>query len=168
MQKNIFQLFVLSFFVLTSCSNGNDYLPKKLGDLTLTKIIQNEKATRIINKMHGKRLDGSDNFIAYYGRKKSGNMLYVTVYKNAERAKTDLISMAMKMAEGTQVFSPLTSVKMGDNAHFQTAGMGFTHYFYRFDNILIWWQVQPGKAESTYHDLINFDFAMLKDKAKRQ
>lgn len=168
MQKKFFQLIFLSFFVLISCSNGNDYLPKKLGDLTLTKIIQNEKATRIINKMHGKKLDGSDNIIAYYGSKKSGNMLYVTVYKNAEKAKTNLMSMAMKMAEGTQVFSPLTSIKMGDNAHFQTEGMGFIHYFYRFDNILIWWQVEPDKAESTYDDLINFDFAMLKDRVKRQ
>jgi hypothetical protein len=168
MQKKPFQLFFLGFFVLTSCSNGNDYLPKKLGDLTLTKMIQNEKATRIINKMHGKKLDVTDNFIAYYGSKKSRNILYATVYQNAEKAQTDLVSMAKKIAKGTRIFSPLEPIKIGGNVHFQTEGMGLRHYFYSHDNILICWQVEPDKAESTYNDLISYDFAKLKKKTKRQ
>ncbi len=78
-----------------------------------------------------------------------------------------LMKMATKMAKGTRVFAPLTYDKMGDNMRFQTKGLGFTHYFYRIDNILIWWQVEPEKAESTYNDLLTFDFAALKEKAKK-
>jgi hypothetical protein len=51
---------------------------------------------------------------------------------------------------------------MGDNVRFRTEGMGLVHYFYRVDNILIWWQVEPGKAESTYKELLDFDFTSLK------
>jgi hypothetical protein len=43
--------------------------------------------------------------------------------------------------------------------------MGFAHYFYRVDNILIWWQVAPGKAESTLNALLSYDFTSLKTKA---
>ena len=53
---------------------------------------------------------------------------------------------------------------MGDKAHFETDGMGLKHYFYRTDNILIWWQVEPDKEEETYKDLLKFDFADLKNK----
>ena len=77
-----------------------------------------------------------------------------------------LMKMATKMAKGSRVFAPLTYDKMGDNVHFQTTGLGFRHYFYRVDNILIWWQVVPEKAESTYNDLLAFDFTGLKEKAK--
>jgi len=164
-RKYIPLLILLSGLSLISCSNRNDstnYLPKKLGDLSLSKVVQNEEATKIINKMHGKNLAVSDNYIAHYGSSYSRNTLYVSFYENAEKAKTELMSMATKMAKGTQVFAPLTFDKMGDSVHFQTEGMGHKHYFYRIDNILIWWQVEPDKAEATYNDLLNFDFAILK------
>ena len=146
-------------------TNTNTYcLPPKLGDLNLTKVIQNEKATVIINKMHGKKLDECENSIAYYGDSQSKNILYVSVYENAEKAKTNLKSMAMKMANGSSVFSPLKHGRMGENVHFETEGMGLKHYFYRTDNILIWWQVEPHKAAVTYKDLLGFNFADLKKK----
>jgi hypothetical protein len=147
---------------------GTNYLPKKLGELSLTKIIQNEEASSIINKMHGKKLSDCENIIAYYGNKNSRNTLYVSVYKNAEEAKTNLMSKAIKMAKGTSVFSPLNHSKMGNDVHFKTEGMGLKHYFYRIDNILIWWQVGPDKAEATYNDLLKFDFAILNDRINSQ
>ena len=76
--------------------------------------------------------------------------------------------MAMKMANGSSVFSPLTHSKMGDNVYFEIEGMGLKHYFYRIDNILIWWQVEPDKAKETYNDLLNFDFEILKDRINSQ
>ena len=53
--------------------------------------------------------------------------------------------------------STLIHSKMGENVYFETDGMGFKHYFYRTDNILIWWQVEPDKAEATYNDLLKFN-----------
>jgi hypothetical protein len=146
-------------------TNANTkHLPLKLGGLNLAEVIQNKKATVIINKMHGKKLDDCENFIAYYGNSQSKNILYVSVYKDNETAKTNLKSMAMKIANGSPAFSSLTHSKMGENVHFETEGMGLKHYFYRVDNILIWWQVEPDKAEATYNDLLKFDFAILKKK----
>jgi hypothetical protein len=143
-------------------SANKNCLPRKLGELKLIKVIEKEKATSIINKMHGKNLDDCKNLIAHYGNNPSKNILYISVYKNDEKAKENLKRMAMKMANGSPVFSPLTYSKMGKNVHFETDGMGLKHYFYRTDNILIWWQVEPDKAEATYKDLLKFNFADLK------
>ena len=164
--KNISTLILACLLILISCNTGNNskYLPQQLGGLSLAKVIQNKKATVIINKMHGKKLDDSENFIAIYGSNHSKNILYVSVYENAETAETNIKNMAIKMANGSSVFSPLTHTKMGDNVHFETKGMGLKHYFYRTDNILIWWQVEPDKAVAAYNDLLKFDFAVLKDR----
>jgi len=76
--------------------------------------------------------------------------------------------MVMKMAEGSSVFSPLIYCEVGDNVHFESNGMGLKHYFYRTDNILIWWQVEPDKAETTYNDLLKYDFSALNKIVNKQ
>jgi hypothetical protein len=144
-----------------------DYLPKKLGGLNLTGVIQDKDATVIINRMHGKTLDDCENIIAYYGSGDAKNILYISVYENAEKAKTSLRKMAMKMAAGSTVFKPLTHTKMGVGVHFETEGMGYKHYFYRVDNILIWWQVEPDMAAATFQDLLKFDFTDLNGKKNK-
>ena len=149
-------------------SENNNYLPKNLGELNLFKVIQNEEGTSVIDKMHGKKLDECENFIAHYGSNNSKNILYVSVYEKAEKAEMNIKNMAMKMANGSSVLSPLTHSKMGNNVHFETKGIGFKHYFYRIDNILIWWQVEPDKAEATLNDLLKFDFGILNDRINRQ
>ena len=158
--------FIWVLLTISGCSDFNSTpndLPQKLGNLTLSKVVQGSQATAVIDKMHGKKLGAHRNFIGYYGKEDAGNILYVSIYENNETAKADLIKMAMKMAGGTRVFAPLTFGEMGDNIQFRTEGMGFAHYFFRADNILIWWQVAPGKAESTFKALRSYDFTPLAD-----
>jgi hypothetical protein len=78
------------------------------------------------------------------------------------------MKMAMKMADGSSAFLPLAQIKIGDNIYFETDGMGPKHYFYRADNILIWWQVEPDKAAATFHDLLGFDFTALNSRVDKQ
>jgi hypothetical protein len=151
----------LLFFISCGTDKNSNYLPQELGVLSLVKVIKNKEASAIINKMHGKTLDDCINFIAYYGSNDSKNILYVSVYENVETAKANIMNMAMKMAKGSSVFSPLTFGKMGHDVHFKTEGMGLKHYFYRTNNILIWWQAEPDKADATYNDLLKFDFSAL-------
>ena len=152
---------VIAILLLAGCSTPVNGLPARLGDLNLTKVLKDREATAIIQQMHGKALGPTHNLIAYYGNARARNILYLSVYPDAQKAREDLMAMAVKMASGTAVFAPLTSSPMGSQTHFQTQGMGLQHYFYRLDNILIWWQVDPEKAESTYRDLVRFDFALL-------
>ena len=169
--KFISILILAGLLSLISCSTDNysKHLPQKLGNLSQAKVIQGKKATNIINKMHDKTLDDCKNYIAYYGNNDSKNILYVSVYESVEKAKTNIMNMAMKISSGSSVFSPLTYSGMGNetpsgmghDAHFETDGMGLKHYFYRTDNILIWWQVETDKAETTYNDLLKFDFLAL-------
>jgi len=168
--RKICFLILASFVTLISCSTGSNsnHLPQKLGDLNLDKVIQDEEANAIINKMHGKKLDDCENFIGYYGNSHINNILYVSVYDDAEKAKAAIMNMARKLAGGSSVFSPLTYSEMGKDVHFETEGMGFKHYFYRNGHILIWWQVEPDKAEAAYNDLVKFDFAVLNDRINKQ
>jgi hypothetical protein len=161
--RNISILILAGLFSFISCKAGSNfkYLPQKLGDLSLAKVIQGKEATVFINKMHGKTLDECKNYIVYYGSNNSKNILYISIYENVENAKANIMNMAMKMASGSSVFSPLTYNGMGHDTHFETEGMGLKHYFYRVDNILIWWQVEPDKAKATYNDLLKFHFADL-------
>jgi len=167
--KNISSLILVGFFIFISCSTGNNskYLPQKLGGLNLAKVIQNKKAAVIINKMHGKKLDDCKNYIAIYGKDHSNNILYVSVYENSEKAEKNIKNMALKMANGSSVFSPLAHTIIGDYIYFETEGMGLKHYLYRTDNTLIWWQVEPDKAETTLHDLLAFDLAFLNNTLNR-
>jgi hypothetical protein len=162
--------FVWVLLMISGCTdldNTNNDLPQKLGDLTLYKVVQGSQAAAVIHKMHGKKLGARRNFIGYYGNEDAGNILYLSIYENYETAKADLMKMAMKMAGGTRVFAPLTFGEMDDNVRFRTEGMGFAHYFYRVDNILIWWQVAPGNAESTFNALLSYDFTSLVDSWKK-
>ena len=160
--------FILAIVIsLPGCSNKSINksvgLPKKLGDLNLTRVIHGNEAARVVNKLHGKNLGATDYLIGYYGADNSNNILYLSVYENKEAAKMDLMNMAMKMRTGSKVFKPLTTIgKMGDNISFKTEGMGLAHYFYRDENRLLWWQVEPDKAEITYNELLSFDFSSVK------
>lgn len=158
-----FAFFFIIIFGFTGCSSNKNDLPEKLGDLSLFKVIQGNEAVKVVDKMHGKRLGAIEYLIGYYGNDDSKNILYVSVFENAKAAKVDLMNMAMKMARGTSVFAPLTFEEMGEKVSFRTEGMGLVHYFYRVDNILLWWQVETNKAESTYDELLKFDFAPLKE-----
>jgi len=146
------------FITFTGCTSNRDVLPKKLGELNLTTVIQGKKATTIIRKMHGKVLGASEYIVGYYGGDQSGNILYLSLFENEDAARKDLMTMSMKMAAGTPVFTPLTFEETDDGIRIKTEGMGFVHYFYRLNRAIIWWQVEPDHAEPTYRDLLNFDF----------
>ena len=138
-------------------------LPGKLDNLKLSKIIKGDEAEKVVHKMHGKRLGAMGYMIAHYGSDDSKNILYVSVYENSEVTKYALMDMAMKMVNGTEIFKPLETIgNMGENIVFKTEGMGLVHYFFRVNNVLIWWQVEQERAERTYHELLNFDFASFR------
>jgi len=165
-KKSIFIFFLLGVFSLARCSSRDDGLPSKLGELNLSRVVQGREAAALVNKMHGKEVGSSLDLIGYYGKIHTRNILFVSAFETAEKAKADLMKMAVKMAQGTKVFAPLTYDKMGDHVHFKTRGLGFAHYFFRVDNILVWWQVEPAKAEATYAALLAFDFSALREKAQ--
>lgn len=146
--------------MLIGCRNNaqTEFLPTQLGGLGLTKVFEGAEAAGMIDKMHGKKLGVTENYIGYYGSKRARNVLFVSVYEIVEKAKDDLMQMAVKMEKGSRMFAPLSVEGMEDNPRFRTEGMGLVHYFYRRGNLLIWWQAEPDKADASYADLRNYDF----------
>ena len=165
--RNISILILAATFSLINCSGKNSDLPERLGNLNLSRVIKGDEASGIVHKMHGKTLGAGENVIAHYGDGEK-NILYISVFKDAQNAKMDLMNMAMKMAKGTTVFTPLSFENMGERVRFRTEGMGLVHYFYRDGTILIWWQVEPDKEKSTSKNLFDFDFSLLKGKHREK
>ncbi len=158
MAKTNFLWILPVFFTVIGCAGNNDILPRKLGELNLTKVIRGEKATKIMREMHGKELGATEYIIGYYDGDQSGNILYISLFENENAARKDLMDMSIKLAAGTPVFTPLTFKETDGGIYLRTEGMGFVHYFFRSNRTLIWWQVTPEHADSTYRDLLNFDF----------
>ncbi len=152
---------LLLIFVLSGCTEKDEaqVLPQRLGDLDLTAMIRGDEAERIVREMHGKALGEAEYIIGYYGEKRLGNILYVSLFENEDAAREDLLSMSMKMASGSTPFAPLVFDERDDGIYLKTEGMGFAHFFYRRDRALVWWQVMPEYAESTYRELVAFNFS---------
>jgi len=85
--------------------------------------------------------------------------LYLSIFPDEQTAKQDYMSMSMKMANGTAVFSPLSVVHKEDQVRFTTTGMGKMHFLYREKNILIWWQGDSTTMDAAIADLEQFSFS---------
>jgi len=159
--KRVAALILVVAVGLVGCrggsTNNESGLPETLGGLELTRVIQGDKAARIVDEMHGKRLGAAAYAVGYYGAR---NVLYLSLYDSGEAARSDLMKMAAKMAKDSGPFTPIETIgKMDLGVRFRTEGMGLTHYFYRTGSILLWWQVAHEKAGSTYMDLAAHDFS---------
>ena len=134
-------------------------MPKSIcGDL-LTEVITGAEADKILTEMHGMGLATTQFEIGYYGAKADNNILYLSIFSDEQTAKQDYMSMSMKMANGTAVFSPLSVVHKEDQVRFTTTGMGKMHFLYREKNILIWWQGDSTTMDAAIADLEQFSFS---------
>ncbi len=144
---------------LAQCGNTPaTRLPKSLAGLILTKVQTGPEAARVINQMHGKSLGTETYEIGYYGPEADKDILYLSIYPGEAGAKSDNMSMSMKLANGTAVFTPLKFDHMDRQARFRTTGMGKSHIFYREKNILIWLQMDSTLIDSGIADLERFEF----------
>ena len=160
MWKGIISTVAVTIMALMviQCSQPVTKLPKKLAGLNLTKELVGNQAADVMRKMHGKTL-GTDNYeIGYYGPAADNNILYLSIFPNVAKAKSDYMSMSMKLAQGTAVFTPLQFDHMEKNLRFRTTGMGKSHVFYRDSTVLVWLQMDSTLIDSGLADLEQVKF----------
>ena len=108
--------------------------------------------------MHGKITGARNSIIGYYGADNSKNVLYLSAFEDDTQAERALREMSSKIMRTKAGFTPATVDTTGGRVLYRTEGMGLTHFFYRQDNFVVWWQVVPGNAEVTLAPLRNFHF----------
>jgi hypothetical protein len=149
---------ILLFVALAGCDAWQKTqapeLPATLADMRLKKTISGVKANKMIYGMHGKATGpGSNSLIGYYGAEEPKNVLYLTAFKNKDWAQRALDKMVEKMADTSFGFSPPQSEKHGSDVIYRCSRMGISHFFYRHKNLLLWLQVEKGKAAAGFEDL---------------
>ena len=142
---------------IVSCSDISTpavpHLPKTLGSLDLKGTVAGVKANKFLYRMHGKLTGSQNSIIGYYGHDKR-NALYISAFTDDERAVRALEKMVTKIENSKAGFAPVTVDKKEDTILYQTSGMGLSHFFYRQGNLILWWQVEPEKAEETLIPLL--------------
>jgi hypothetical protein len=129
-------------------------LPAMLANMQLKKTISGVEANKMIYSMHGKATGPSSNsLIGYYQAEEPKNVLYLTEFKDKDWAQRALDKMVEKMANSNFGFSLPQREKHGSDVVYSCSGMGFSHFFYRHENLLLWLQAEKGKASAALEDL---------------
>ncbi|MBW1899779.1 MAG: hypothetical protein JRI61_12060 [Deltaproteobacteria bacterium] len=155
------RLFIIFMLVFFACSESAEVsvskLPDSLAGLALHDSVVGAEADKMIRRMHGKSTGGSSS-IGYYGTENRKNVLYLTVFENQGQAEQSLSKMISKMANTRFGFTPPASEKIGNNIIYRSQGMGLSHFFFRRDNLVFWWQAAPDNAEASLAALLAHNF----------
>jgi hypothetical protein len=161
MRKTFILLCVVVGFVC--CGDGTlpavPGLPEKIGKLDLRGVEKGVTANKLMYRMHGKITGArSNSVIGYYGADSTKNVLYLSAFEDDTQAERALREMSSKIMRTSAGFTPATVDTTGGKTLYRTEGMGLTHFFYRQDNFVVWWQIEPENVETTLASLRNFHF----------
>lgn len=146
-----------------SCSNKTvppiPALPEVLGDLELKETVVGVKANKFLYRMHGAITGSRNSIIGYYSLDKK-NTLYISAFTDEEQASRALEKMVAKVKHTEAGFTPVALDKREGRPVYRTEGMGLHHFFYRKDNLILWWQAEPEKAEEVLTCLLKENFGI--------
>ena len=155
-----FILFVVTALII-SCSNKTappiPALPEVLGDLELKETVVGVKANKFLYRMHGAITGSRHSIIGYYSPDKK-NALYISAFTDDEQTSRALEKMVAKIKHTQTGFTPVTQDNRDGKSVYRTQGMGLHHFFYRTDNLILWWQAEPERAEETLTCLLKENF----------
>jgi hypothetical protein len=146
---------------IVSCGQRDHGLPLVLGGLPLTRVVDGDEARKAVDALHGVPVPAVSHAIATYGDVGDATTLYVSRFPDPEAARRDLMRMAMKLANGNAVFTPVEVGEMGSAARFRTLGLGLEHLFFRRGSLVLWLQSPPDHAASVQADLEAADLDRL-------
>ena len=142
---------------IIACSNKTvppiPALPEVLGDLELKETVVGVKANKFLYRMHGAITSSRNSIIGYYSLDKK-NALYISAFTDDEQASRALEKMATKIEHSETGFTPVTLDKQEGKSVYRTRGIGLHHFLYRKDNLILWWQTEPERAEETLNCLL--------------
>ncbi len=129
-------------------------LPRKLGTLQLTEEIRGDRASRIINQMHGKGVTPADNMIGMYTSREGMATVYQSKYNSRKQSEETLRRMVRGIETGNTPFSDFKSMQIAGQDIFFCIGSGQAHYFFTADEFLYWLATDIHVAEDAAQELI--------------
>ena len=146
-----FILFALTTGII-SCNDKTlppiPALPEALGGLELKETVLGVKANKFLYRMHGAITGSRNSIIGYYSLDKK-NALYISAFSDGEQASRALEKMLTRMERSEVGFTPVRLDKRKGRPVYLTRGMKLHHFFYRKDNLILWWHAEPERAEET-------------------
>jgi hypothetical protein len=130
-----------------------------VGALELKDTVVGVEANKFLYRMHGIVTGARNSIIGYYSHDKK-NALYLSSFENHKQAERALQQMSAKIMNTTAGFTPVTVERAEGTVFYKTTGMGLNHFFYRQDNFVVWWQVEPDRAGDIFDHAKNVQFTM--------
>jgi hypothetical protein len=142
-------------FLLESCPVDRP-LPQNLGGLTLRNQVGGDRASAILNRMHGKGVTPTENLIGLYSGPDGNATVYVSAYRSARLAYEAYHRMAGRIALGASAFTNLAEREVNSLTMSRCTGYGEVHYFFSFQTRLYWLGCEPRIAPRTIDAMISF------------
>ncbi len=129
-------------------------LPKQLGELSLVRSVDGEKANEILDRMHNKEVTPATNAIGMYTGGLGEAVVYLSVYSSGRDASKAYTMMVRNIEKGNPLFTDYRTVRIaGIDASF-CVGQGQNHYFFVYDNRLYWLAADSRDAEKMASELM--------------
>ncbi|MEW6510675.1 MAG: hypothetical protein AB1428_06905 [Bacteroidota bacterium] len=138
------------------CSSKPPLVPEQIAGLHRVSLTSGEAARQIVDRMHGKDVTPSENYIAQYegegGRK---GTLYCSVY--ADEAKAERVRKLMRdlIGKGESPFRASQAFLVEGTEVSRCEGLGEYHCFFATGRLLYWTAAPQGDAARMAQEIID-------------
>lgn len=148
-------IFILAIAFPAFAEKGKPPVPPEIGGLKLAHYLKGEEALREIERLHGKKINVKEGYVAHYEGRESKAMLYISRASSGPQAKGQIKRMAERIRKGGTPFYHLKESALADGIDLYSAiGLGQVHYFYRTGNKVVWLAADPPVARSALSSLL--------------
>jgi len=126
-------------------------VPARLGGLTRSKLLQGERAARLVESLHGKDVAPVSSAVAEYGR--SGQLtLYLSRFPDGAEAHRNLARMLGRLDSGETPFTPPRELRELPG-HWFTVGPGGHHALWASGDAVYWVTGDPERLRRAVNEL---------------
>jgi hypothetical protein len=151
----IFSILLALVIISLGCSKNQEIpVPEILLKKKLTKLISDEEANKVINRLHGLDVAPEKNIIAEYGTDPK-DLLYISRYNTEEQASESFKLMINKMIDSDE--GPFTHIQVlpdYDDKVYISIGMGAIHYIFISRRYVLWLQTYQEIGRELPDDLL--------------
>ncbi len=128
-------LFLVLFY---SCTSNQNLLPDEIYGLKLQKKLEGKEALAYVNKLHFNKVTNEENQIGFYAGRNGMAVIYVTIYRDNEKATNAYHKMTDKISPLNSVFYGSSIENINGKEIYTTYGMEAKHFVFVNDNNLFW------------------------------
>jgi len=127
-------------------------LPERIAGLPMTDRMTGAKAAENFIGLHNQKFILTAGAIGFYG----GNQatIWVAGAPFNFMAAGMVNSMRDKISEGNSPFTPTNEYLFGGRTVYELEGMGQRHFYFQFNNLIVWLAVDPSIADEAIEQIL--------------